>query len=113
MNLRQLQSVFGIAVACVACGALSETGVYKGSYFYNFENSTLTPQGTTERWCVDGDMSKAILASKKSASEPWGTADVKIRGELGPVGRYGGLGACSRVLTVHEVIAVSNKKSLQ
>ncbi|MEJ7805547.1 MAG: hypothetical protein WKG03_06465 [Telluria sp.] len=113
MNLRHLQSMFAIAAACAACGALSETGVYRGTYFYNFENSVLTPQGTTERWCVDGDMSKAILVSKNGASEPWGTADVKIRGELGPVGRYGSLGACSRVLTVHEVIAVSNKKSLQ
>lgn len=110
MKIPCFQVVLLLAASCASSSALSEIGVYKGAYFYNFENSVLTPRGTAERWCVDGDMSKAMLPAK-STTGPWGTAEVEIRGDLGPVGRYGGLGACSRVLTVLEVISVKNKKS--
>ena len=110
MNTHCFRVVLLLAATCASSSALSEVGIYKGAYFYNFENSVLTPSGTTERWCVDGEMFKAMLP-KKSRSGPWGTADVEIRGDLGPVGRYGGLGACSRVLTVLEVVSVKNRKS--
>jgi hypothetical protein len=102
--------LLALAACCASATACAETAVYKGNYFYNFENSAFTPEGSTERWCIPGNMEKAMLPSK-SRSGQWGTADVEVRGELGPPGRYGGLGACSRVLTVTEVLVVRNKKS--
>ena len=83
---------------------------YEGEYFYNFENAVLTPKGRrNERWCLEGDMSKAELPASHP-SGPWGTADVVVRGTLGPLGKYGSLGSCNRVLVVKELVRVSNKR---
>lgn len=79
---------------------------YKGTYFYNFEYAYLTPKGMDERWCVNGDMSSAELP------KDWGTADVVVQGVVGPVGHYGNLGACRRVINVMKVLQISNKRGL-
>ena len=55
---------------------------------------------TRERWCLNGDMSKAELP------EGWGTSQVTVQGTLGPKGRYGNLGSCTRVLTVTRLLSV-------
>ena len=71
---------------------------YSGEYFYNFESSYLTPDGKDESWCINsGIMSPAMLPAEHP-SGPWGRAHVVVRGKLGPEGRFGGLGACKRVL---------------
>ena len=82
---------------------------YSGEYFYNFENAYLTPDGKNEAWCLNGDMAKAELPAK-DASGPWGTSHVVVRGKLGPVGHFGNLGMCKRVLTVTELVTVSNMR---
>lgn len=79
-------------------------GTYSGSYFYNFEFAVLTPQGMDERWCVDGDMSSAELP------EGWGTSEVVVQGVIGPLGRYGNLGSCKRVIKVTKVLEVRNRR---
>lgn len=84
-------------------------GVYRGEYFYNFENSFLTPQGKNEAWCISSDMSKAMLPPD-SKGQQWGTSDVVVRGKLGLEGHFGGLGRCKRVLEVTEVIEVKNMR---
>ena len=86
---------------CAGCASLpASTHTYTGEYFYNFENAVLTPIGTRERWCLNGDMSKAELP------EGWGTSQVTVQGTLGPKGRYGNLGSCTRVLTVTRLLSV-------
>jgi hypothetical protein len=110
---KQVQAVLlvvalsGCLTGCVNSAAVE---IYKGEYFYNFENATFTPHGKDENWCLSGDMSKAELPAK-GPSGPWGTADVEVSGTLGPVGRFGNLGGCSRVLTVEKVLEIANMKS--
>ena len=81
-----------------------KNSTYSGEYFYNFENSIFTANGSKETWCVHGDMSKAELPEK------WGTSIVEIEGSLGPTGSYGSLGRCKRVITVTKLISA---KSMQ
>ena len=98
----------GLLFAALAIASEPASSIYEGVYFYNFENAHFTPKGESKCWALKGDMSSAELPGKAGAS-PWGTADVKIRGVLGPPGHFGNLGACTRLLTVLEVIEVRNK----
>ena len=94
-----------LSMALSACATpLKGGGTYAGSYFYNFEFSYLTPNGTDERWCVNGDMSSAELP------EGWGTSDVVVQGVIGPPGHYGNLGACQRIIKVTKVLRISNQR---
>ncbi|WLI90975.1 hypothetical protein Q4S45_07620 [Massilia sp. R2A-15] len=85
----------------------SDDPIYRGDYFYNFENSILTPDGKSEAWCINSDMSKAMLPAK-NPGEQWGTSYVVVRGKLGPEGSFGGLGRCKRLLEVTEILEVKN-----
>jgi hypothetical protein len=90
----------------------SDGRVYSGDYFYNFENAYLTPDGKpNESWCLSGNvsMAKAELPTKGSAP-PWGTSHVVVRGKLGPEGHFGSLGGCNRVLTITQLLKVSNMR---
>ena len=60
--------------------------VYSGTYFYNFESSTFTPDGTDEHWCLSGNMEQAELPANESTG-PSGMAHVVVRGKLSPPGR--------------------------
>ena len=64
-------------------GPKAKDPVFSGEYFYNFENSYFTPNGKDEAWCINSDMSKAMLPAK-SRGEQWGTSYVVVRGKLGP-----------------------------
>jgi hypothetical protein len=84
--------------------------VYSGEYFYNFENSHFTPDGKDERWCINaGLMEKAMLPAKDDIGQ-WGKSHVVVRGKLGPLGNYGGLGTCKRVLGVTHIIEIKNMR---
>jgi hypothetical protein len=83
--------------------------VYSGTYFYNFENANFTPDGAKACWVVKGGLRSAELPSK-DGSPPWGTAHVTVRGVLSRSGHYGNLGACTHVLTVVEVLKISDQK---
>jgi hypothetical protein len=87
----------------------SRDPIFRGEYFYNFENSFLTPDGKDEAWCINSDMSKAMLPAN-SRGEQWGTSYVVVRGKLGPEGSFGGMGRCKRVLEVTEIIEVKNMR---
>lgn len=78
-------------------------------YFYNFENSVLTPDGKDEAWCIDSDMSKAMLPPDKHGVQ-WGTAYVIVRGKLGPEGKFGSMGTCRRMLEVIEILEVKDMR---
>lgn len=84
--------------------------VYSGSYFYNFESSAFTPDGTHENWCLSGDMSKAELPGKDGGSLS-GTAHVVVRGVLSPPGHYCNLSASKYVLKVYEVLDAKDRRS--
>jgi len=94
--------------ACVT-GSVKEQ-IYSGEYFYNFENSYLTPDGKNEAWCINaGVMEKAMLPAKDENGQ-WGKSRVIVRGKLGPQGNYGGLGRCKYVLDVTQIIEVTNMR---
>lgn len=87
----------------------SKDSVFRGIYFYNFENSVFTPDGKDESWCIDSDMSKAMLPPDKHGAQ-WGTAYVIVRGKLGPEGKFGSMGMCRRMLEVTEILEVKDKR---
>ena len=101
-----------VATASLLCMAAASAPVrtYSGEYFYNFENAVLTPKGSNERWCINGDMSTAELPGK-NGKPGWGTAQVTVRGILGPKGNFGSLGSCTRELKVSAVVAVRERKA--
>ena len=99
--------VLGLTTASAWAGVTPKDPVFKGTYFYNFENSFLTSEGKDEAWCISSDMSKAMLPAD-SRGEQWGTSYVVVRGKLGPEGSFGGLGRCKRVLEVTEILEVKN-----
>jgi hypothetical protein len=82
---------------------------FSGEYFYNFENAVFTLNGSAECWAVKGDMSKAELPATHP-SGPWGWTTVVLRAVVGPKGRFGNLGSCSRTIEVIEVLKVSNMR---
>ena len=85
--------------------------VYRGEYFYNFETAAFTPEGSTERWCVNSaKLKEAELPAKGSPGGPWGTADIVVRGTLSPEGNYCNLGAYKRFLEITEVVSISNRR---
>jgi hypothetical protein len=99
-----------VTAAARVLAAPSADATYSGEYFYNFENSFLTPDGKKENWCVDSPlMTKAMLPAKDS-TEPWGMSHVVVRGRIGALGKYGGLGRCNRLLTVTALVEVSNMR---
>jgi hypothetical protein len=115
-KLRKIETCFAFALGLITASGLaspaSKDPVYKGTYFYNFENSYLTPDGKDEDWCINSDMSKAMLPAN-SHGERWGTSYVVVRGKLGPEGSFGGLGRCKRVLEVTEILEVKNMRGRQ
>ena len=100
-----------LAASLASCASgPAKDPVYAGEYFYNFENSYLTPDGKDEAWCIDaGSMAKAMLPAK-DVNGRWGTSHVVVRGKLSPSGSYGGLGRCKHVLDVTEIVEVSNMR---
>jgi hypothetical protein len=111
--LRKIPTCFALALALSTspgwASPASKDPVFRGTYFYNFENSYLTPDGKDEAWCINTDMSKAMLPAN-SRGEQWGTAYVVVRGKLGPEGSFGGLGRCKRVLEVTEILEVKEQR---
>jgi hypothetical protein len=113
--LKKIRISIALALALVLgtaparAGPVSKDPVFRGTYFYNFENSFLTPDGKDEAWRIDADMSKAMLPPDRHGAQ-WGTAYVVLRGKLGPKGHFGGLGRCKRVLEVTEILQVENKR---
>jgi hypothetical protein len=113
--MKLLLSLMG-AVAVLLCGGCATSRqpdpgeVYSGTYFYNFESSSFTPDGTDEAWCLSGNMEQAELPAK-GASGPWGTAHVVVRGTLSPPGHYCNMGASKFVLKVSQVLKVSDKRA--
>jgi hypothetical protein len=113
--MKPLLSIIGTAAILLCGGCATTTGsasskVYSGTYFYNFESSSFTPDGIGETWCLNGNMEQAELPAK-GASGPWGTARVVVRGTLSPPGHYCNLGASKYVLTVSQVLRVSDKRA--
>jgi hypothetical protein len=95
---------------CATAKQPAPSKVFSGTYFYNFESSSFTPDGKGESWCLSGNMQQAELPAK-GASGPWGTAHVVVLGTLSPPGHYCNLGASRYVLTVSQVLKVSDKRT--
>jgi hypothetical protein len=112
-RLKKIPAYIAFSLALVSApgwtSSPSKDPIFRGEYFYNFENSYLTPDGKDEAWCINSDMSKAMLPAN-SRREQWGTSYVVVRGKLGPKGSFGGLGRCKRILEVTEIIEVKNMR---
>ena len=108
MNFFVRLALIAAALLISGCVKPRPDQIYRGTYFYNFESSSFTPEGTNERWCLSGDMSKAELPAK-GPSGPWGTAHVVVQGKLSRPGHYCNMGASKYVLTVYDVIDVKDK----
>lgn len=84
--------------------------IYRGEYFYNFETAAFTPEGSSERWCVNSvKLKDAEVPANGSHGGAWGTADIVVRGTLSPEGNYCNLGAYKCFLEITEVISIRNK----
>ena len=110
-------SKIGIIAALLlltGCATQLPGKIYRGTYFYHFEASNFTPEGSEETWCVRStQMEKARLPEEKAPSPfggPWGSADVVVRGELSPPGAYCSLSAYRYILNVYEILEVRNMK---
>jgi hypothetical protein len=111
-----MQANLYLTVLCLAalagCTSTPAPGdVYRGEYFYNFETAAFTPEGSSERWCVNSAKLKdAEVPANGSPGGPWGAAEIVVRGTLSPEGNYCNLGAYKRFLEITEVISISNKR---
>ena len=113
MKLPLLPTAVAVILLIGGCATAKQSHpgkVYSGTYFYNFESSSFTPDDTDETWCLSGNMQQAELPAK-SASSPWGIAHVVVRGTLSLPGHYCNLGASKRVLTVSQILKVSDKRA--
>lgn len=112
--MKRLLWIIGTAAAflsgCATTAHTAQGKVYSGSYFYNFESSSFTPDGTHETWCLIGNMNQVELPAE-GASGPWGTAHVVVRGTRSPPGHYCNLGAAKYVLTVDKVLKISDRRT--
>jgi hypothetical protein len=108
MSHKSLALLATLLFATLGVAVESPASTYEGVYFYNFENAHFTPKGETKCWALKGDMSSAELPGK-NGSAPWGTATVVLRGVLSQPGRFGNLGACTRLFTVLEVVEVRDR----
>ena len=109
--MKNVVATAGIVLCLFASGCASAPGkVYSGTYFYNFESSSFTPDGTDEYWCLNGNMEQAELPGK-GPSGPWGTAHVVVRGQLSPPGHYCNLGASKYMLKVYKILKVTDKRA--
>lgn len=105
-----LLTAFLAITLTAGCASAPVGETYTGEYFYNFEWASFFPGGNLdERWCVEGDMSRAELPAMGEVG-PWGWSRVVVQGTLGPLGSYGNLGACKRILTVTKLVKVSNMR---
>ena len=106
--MKIISALFLTAFLLTACKSVEAPGkIYRGTYFQNFESSSFTPGGSTESWCVNAaEMVKAQPVGRGSS-----IADVVVRGELSPEGKYCNLGAYKHILKVYEVIKVSNLRT--
>jgi hypothetical protein len=100
--MKTLAALFLVSILSGSATAQSAGQIYKGKYFYNFEISTFTQEGSDQPWCVNStDMEKAQIPSNRRVA-------IVVRGELSPEGRYCNLGAFKRILKVYEIIEVSS-----
>jgi hypothetical protein len=110
--MKYLLAIITISMGLGLSGCASEPGkVYSGKYFYNFESSSFTPDGTQESWCLNGNMEQAELPAK-SQSGPWGTSHIVVRGQLSPPGHYCNLGGSKYMLKVYKVIEVTDRHAV-
>jgi hypothetical protein len=110
MKILHTLIILTIAFVSACASTPQKDPQYSGEYFYNFENSYLTPDGKDEAWCINSALMSPAKLPAENSGGPWGRAHVVVRGKLGPEGSFGGLGACKRVLEVTELVEATNKR---
>ena len=93
-----------IAVTIAACQSAPErpsSGKFSGRYVHGVEISRFTPEGSTEKWWLDGRI--PCLPPGDSTATGVTLVYLELDGQLSPPGSYGPLGAYSRELQVGSV----------
>jgi hypothetical protein len=80
---------------------------YRGEYFLNFESSALTPDAGGASICVRSPQ----LAERLQAQGATVRAHVIVRGRLSEQGHYCNMGAYLRLLTVSEILDISDVRA--
>jgi len=106
-NAASKLTVVAALCALAATGCVSMERTYRGEYFLNFESSTLTPESGGAPLCVRSPQ----LAERLESQGATVRAHVIVRGRLSEQGHYCNLGAYKRLLTVTEILDVSDVRA--
>lgn len=106
--MRRIGTALALALGLAGCAGVStgpgETEL-RGHYSWGFEVSSFQPCGAEESWWVAAD---AGLGQRylEITTRQYDRVYVELRGEVGPEGKFGHLGAYPRELNVREVVEV-------
>jgi hypothetical protein len=88
-------------------------GIFQGYYTHGFEVSQFTPQGTNEKWWLEGsieDIIRQLVAPKDETPKLKSPIYIVVEGKLSKPGKYGHLGGYVRRLSVEKVVQVKQNE---
>lgn len=98
-----------LMAACAANGLPPPRDEFRGTYSTGFEVSSFEPCSSGEQWWVlpSEDLHVAYERTVgEGAKYAYAPVFARLRGGIGPAGRYGYLGVYQHELTVTEVLAI-------
>lgn len=98
-----------LMAACAANGLPPPRDEFRGTYSFGFEVSSFEPCSSGEQWWVLSDEDLHVAYERtvgEGAKYAYVPVFVRLRGRIGPEGRYGHLGVYQRELTVTEVLEI-------
>ena len=90
---------------CASTISVPDDGRYMGFYAQGFEVDGFRPCGSDESWWVT-EGAELRTRYRELTTRQYEEVYVELRGQVGPRGRYGHLGAYTRELSVDEVITI-------
>ncbi len=106
-----------VVVAVFGCSSTASDwpaqGTFRGYYTHSFEVSQFTPQGTKEKWWLEGsieDITKQLVAPRDETPKLKSPVYIVVDGKLSKPGRFGHLGKYVRKLSVEKVLEVKQNE---
>lgn len=102
------KAMLTLVLALAGCATLTDATAsreYTGLYASGFEVEGFVPCGTEESWWVAGG-EELRERYREVATRPYEAVYVVVRGEVGPEGRYGHLGAYPREIEVSDLVEI-------
>ncbi|MET0181858.1 MAG: hypothetical protein ABW199_03120 [Caulobacterales bacterium] len=105
-----LLSIAAMASLAACATSAAEPQRWAGIYTFQFETSSIRPDGSSENWWVSSadEHVQAQLRhalEKSGARPPWGRARVTIEGNLSAPGHYGHMAAYDHEIDVTRVVS--------